>query len=140
MSKPVIWCVLFVISLWLTGCQAVPRVQSLWGPPSTLPTAAQPLVGRWKLVATDDQGSTPEPYHLRTITIAPNGRLSMSMWEHELTWKFRLLDDQHLEMTWIGSTNPNDKVGAVIEYGFRIVGDQLTFFHDDKVVYVFTRL
>ena len=132
--------ILLIGLILLTSCLAHRQWESPWEPLPTLPAAAQPLLGEWKQVATDEQGSTPQPNMLRTLTFEEGGIARMGMWEHELTWQFGLPDDHHVRMTWIASTNPNDKVGEIWEFEFAVNGNELIFWHNGKIMYMFKRV
>ncbi len=130
--------IIFVLMLLLAGCGIPVRRGLLPREPRPTPIAGAPI-GTWKLIATDEQGSTPAPNILQMLTIADDGTARMDMWEHALSLIYELPDPNHIQFTWIGSTNPNDKVGEVWTYAFTVDGDELRFLSNDKLVYLFQR-
>ena len=130
--------IIVVLMLLLAGCTIPVRRGLLPREPRPTPIAGAPI-GTWKLIATDEQGSTPAPNMLQMLTIADDGTARMDMWEHALSLIYELPDPNHIQLTWIGSTNPNDKVGEVWTYAFTVDGDELRFLSNDKLVYLFQR-
>ena len=130
--------IIFVLLLLLTGCTIPVRRGLLPREPRPTPIAGAPI-GTWQLIATDEQGSTPAPNMVQTLTIFDDGTARMDMWEHALSLIYELPDPTHIQFTWIGSTNPSDTVGEVWTYAFTVDGDELRFLSDDKIVYVFQR-
>lgn len=84
------------------------------------------LLGTWSLVQLRD-GTAPQPHQKRTLTFENDGTLKMDLWEHQLAYTYEVMPDpDHLRLTWTGSTNPNDKPGAVLTQAMVIQGDELS--------------
>lgn len=84
------------------------------------------LLGKWKLTQLQS-GNTPQPHEIQSLTFQKDGQLQIDLWEHRLTYKYEVAPDpDHLRLTWIASTNPNDKPGAVLTQPFAMDGLTLT--------------
>lgn len=84
------------------------------------------LLGSWQLVQLKN-GNAPQPNEQRTLTFQNDGQMQMDLWEHRLTFKFEVMPDpEHLRLTWVSSTNPNDKPTDVMVQPFAIAGETLT--------------
>lgn len=83
------------------------------------------LLGSWTLVQLKD-GHTPAPQEKKTLVFQNDGTMKMDLWEHELTYKYAVMPDpDHLRLTWVSSTNPNDTPGGVIVQELVIGTDNL---------------
>ena len=131
MFKTISQIVALSTSMMLMGCALPPARTRTPDPAEPLKDARMaPLLGSWKLIRMAPDGHAPaNPGQERTLVFA-NGVAYADLWEHQLTYDYKLVDDTHLEMTWTASTNTNDKVGAVINYSFAIAGDELTLNRD----------
>lgn len=84
------------------------------------------LLGEWKLLALKD-GRAPQPHETKTLIFQNDNTLQMDLWEHRLTFKYQVMPDpDHLTLTWIASTNPNDKPAGAQTLVLKIQGDDLT--------------
>jgi hypothetical protein len=83
------------------------------------------LLGAWELRQLQN-GSAPQPQERRTLTFQDGNHLQMDLWEHRLTFRYEVMPDpDHLRLTWVSSTNPNDTPWQVLEQPFSITGDDL---------------
>ncbi len=84
------------------------------------------LLGSWKLVQLRD-GKTPAPNQARTLTFQNDHKLLIDLWEHQLTYTYEAMPDpDHLRLTWVSSTNLNDRPDAVTVYALRMEKDALS--------------
>lgn len=83
------------------------------------------LGGVWQLVRLKD-GRAPAPHERKTLTFQGGGTLLLDLWEHRLTFRYEVApDSDHLRLTWVASTNPNDKPGETLVQEFVVSTDNL---------------
>ncbi|MGB8647792.1 MAG: hypothetical protein WCF84_21340 [Anaerolineae bacterium] len=117
--------ILGVAAILLLGCTRQPT-ESPWEPVPTERLMALPLSGTWKLARVARTGAAPQLEETRTLTMLSTGLAYADQSGRRLTYQFVVLDAGHIQFTWTGSTNPNDKVGETRTQAYQLKGEELT--------------